>query len=59
MAPRRFLRDPLGILGGYRAYLVFTNLNAKSDVELRALGVTRMDLPRLAMEVVFESRRER
>jgi hypothetical protein len=57
VAPRRFPRDPLGILGGYRAYLVYTSLSAKGDDELAAHGVSRKDVPRLAMEVVFEGRR--
>ena len=56
VAPKRFLRDPLGILSGYRAYLVYTRLSAKSDAELGILGVDRASLPRLAMAVVFESR---
>lgn len=57
VAPQRFPRDPLGILSGYRAYLVHASLSVKSDAELAALGVRRKDLPRLAMEVVFEGRR--
>ena len=58
VAPKRFLRDPFGLLSGYRAYLVYTSLSAKSDRELTALGISRTDLPRIAVETIFESQRD-
>jgi len=56
IAPKRFMRDPFGLFSGYRAYLVHTDLSAKSDDELQALGLARKDVPRVAMEAVFEER---
>lgn len=55
VAPMRFLRDPFGFVSGYRAYLVYTHLAAKSDDELAALGLTRTDLPRAAMTAVLDA----
>jgi hypothetical protein len=54
VAPKRFLRDPFGFVSGYRAYLVYTHLNAKSEAELTVLNLNRSDLPRVAMSVVFD-----
>lgn len=56
IAPKRFIRDPFGLFSGYRAYLVYTHLAAKSDEELAALGLTRATLPRVAIQAVFDSR---
>ena len=56
VAPKRFLRDPFGLVSGYRAYLVYTHLAAKSDSELAALGVGRDTLAQTAMKVVLDGR---
>ena len=56
IAPRKMRFDPLGLVSGYRAYLVHTRLSAQSDSELAALGLTRAAVPRAAMEAVFEKR---
>ncbi len=52
LAPRRTKVDPLGIVSGYRAYVIYTRLSSLSDEELADLGLTRDDLPRAAMEAV-------
>lgn len=52
VAPRRSLADPFGIVSGYRAYVVYTQLSALGDVELAEMGLTRADLPRAAMEAI-------
>lgn len=49
IAPRKIRFDPLGLVSGYKAYLVYSGLAAKSDAELDALGLTRADLPRVAL----------
>jgi hypothetical protein len=54
VAPKRFLRDPLGFVSGYRAYLLYTHLSAKSDSELAELDLERAELPRVAMSAVLE-----
>ncbi len=56
IAPPKALRDPLGLISGYRAYLIYTHLSAKSDEELLALGVHRGDLPSLAMQAAQNGR---
>lgn len=56
LAPRRFRFDLLGLFSGYRAYLVHSRLNAKSDAELAEVNLTRKDLPWVAMEAIFEQR---
>lgn len=56
VAPKRFLRDPFGLVSGYRAYLVYTHLAAKSDAELKNLGLSRDMLARTAMQVVLDGR---
>jgi uncharacterized protein YjiS (DUF1127 family) len=52
--PGRF--DPLGLVSGYRAYLVHARLDAMDDAQLSAIGLTRADVPRAAMEAVLEAR---
>ena len=52
LAPGTLRVDPFGFVSGYKAYLIFTGLSAKSDSELAELGLTRPDLPRAAMEAV-------
>jgi hypothetical protein len=59
IAPKKFTRDPLGFFSGYRAYQVFTHLSGLEDEELRAMGVARGDIPRIASEVISAARRER
>ena len=54
VAPGPVRRDPLGIVTGFRAHRVYTALAAKSDRELDAMGLTRADLPRVAMAAVSE-----
>ena len=48
--------DPLGLVSGYKAYQIFTALDAKSDAQLSALGLKRVDLPRVAIGAVNEVR---
>lgn len=50
LAPGTFRFDPLGIVSGYKAYLIYTGLAAKSDKELAAMRLDRRDLPRVAMD---------
>lgn len=57
IAPLKALRDPLGLLSGYRAYLIYTHLSARSDEELVALGLNRSELPGLAMQAAQDGRR--
>ena len=47
-APAR-KRDPFGFIAGWRAFTAFNDLNALSDGELKARGLTRADLPRVAL----------
>ncbi|APX89487.1 hypothetical protein BV394_06955 [Brevirhabdus pacifica] len=58
IAPRKFRRDPLGLVSGYRAYLVYSHLSSLSDWELAELGLRRADLPRIAGDVIFQARNE-
>lgn len=54
IAPEHFWRDPFGLISGYRAYLVYSYLDGKTDEELLALGIDRGDVPRVASEVIFK-----
>lgn len=45
-------RDPWGFAMGWRGYHAFSRLNALTDGELAARGLSRGDLPRLALEVM-------
>jgi len=47
---RRF--DPLGLVSGYKSYLVYSALAAKSDTDLAAMGLARADVPRVALEAI-------
>lgn len=49
LAPGKIRFDPLGMISGYKAYLIYTGLAAKSDQELEKLGLTRAELPKTAM----------
>lgn len=54
IAPKRSRSDFFGLVPGYRAYLIYTHLEAKSDPELARLGLNRRDLPRIALEAAFD-----
>lgn len=56
IVPGRINFDPLGFVSGYKAYQIYTALDAKSDAELAALGLKRVDLPRVAVSAVHEVR---
>lgn len=45
-------RDPHGFAMGWRGYMTFSRLNAMTDAELAAQGLSRADLPRLALEAM-------
>lgn len=49
VAPGRIRFDPLGFVSGYKAYQIYTGLSAKSDADLAGMGLTRADLPHVAM----------
>ncbi|MBT8457630.1 MAG: hypothetical protein HKO95_16725 [Rhodobacteraceae bacterium] len=51
-APGTFRFDPLGMVSGFKAYLIYSALAAKSDTELAAMGLKRETLGRTAMEAV-------
>ncbi len=53
IAPKGGLKDFFGLLSGLRAYRVYTALESRSDPELRAMGLTRADLPRVAMQTML------
>lgn len=59
VAPKHFMRDPFGLVSGYRTYLVYSYLDGRSDAELSEMGLSRRDLPRAAMESVFEGRKSK
>ena len=48
--------DPLGLTAGWRAYRAYTRLDAQSDADLAARGLTRADLPRRAFDAGFGNR---
>ena len=56
ITPGQINFDPFGFVSGYKAYQIYTALDAKSDTELSALGLQRTDLPRVAMSAVNEVR---
>lgn len=49
-APGSFTFDPFGLVSGYKAYLIYTGLSARSDSELADMGIERTDVPRVAFE---------
>lgn len=55
VAPKNFLRDPLGLFSGYRAYLVFSHLDGLSDETLATLNLKRQDIPAIAAKQVTDS----
>ncbi len=48
VAPKKFLRDPLGFFSGYRSYLIFSHLSGMSDETLAKLKLKRQDIPAIA-----------
>ncbi|NNF24895.1 MAG: DUF1127 domain-containing protein [Rhodobacteraceae bacterium] len=52
LAPGAIRFDPLGIVSGYKAYMIYTGLAAKSDAELADIGLKRTDISRVAMQAV-------
>jgi hypothetical protein len=59
VAPKGGLKDLFGLLSGLRAYRVYTALESRSDPELRAMGLTRKDLPRVALEAMLPAEKTR
>ena len=53
IAPKKFRTDPFGLFSGYRAYLVYTRLDAMADHELAAIGLDRRDIPQVAFDAAF------
>ncbi len=52
IAPARGSFSFFGLLDGYRTYQVFTHLNALSDEDLESYGLSRRDLPKVALQTV-------
>jgi hypothetical protein len=50
IAPGSIRFDPFGFVSGYKAYLIYTALAAKSDAELARMGLERSAISRVAME---------
>ncbi len=44
--------DPLGLVSGWRGYRAYTELASLGDEALAARGLTRKDLPRVALEAM-------
>jgi hypothetical protein len=42
--------DPFGIVSGFKAYWIYTDLAERSDAELSAMGIERSDLAHIAIE---------
>lgn len=55
IAPARFKFDPLGLVSGYRAFLIWMHFNAMDDNELAALGLKRSDIARLASRSILDN----
>lgn len=45
-------RDPLGLKAGWRGYVVWRDLSALSDAELASRGLTRADIPAMALKAI-------
>lgn len=52
IAPKRTKFDLFGLVSGYKAYLVYSALEAKSDEELDRIGLERKDIARAAFEAI-------
>ena len=44
-----------GMTSGYQAYRVYTDLDAMTDAQLEAKGISRADLPGLAMKTITDA----
>ena len=55
VGPKGGMKDLFGLLSGYRAYRVYSALESRSDAELRAMGLSRRDLPRVAMDTILQN----
>jgi hypothetical protein len=42
-----------GMVKGYRAYRIYSDLDAKSDSALAAMNISRSELPRLAARAII------
>ena len=42
--------DPFGIVSGFKAYWIYSDLTERSDAELSAMGIERSDLAHIAIE---------
>jgi len=49
VAPGSFRFDPWGLVTGYKSYVIYSDLQGRSDAELAELGLTRAELPRAAV----------
>lgn len=49
-------RDPMGLRMGWRGFEAFSRLNALSDAELSARGLTRTELPQVALAAMMAGR---
>jgi hypothetical protein len=45
-----------GLMSGYKAYQLYTDLDGQSDAQLKANGVSRVDLPRIAMQKISNTK---
>lgn len=53
--PRVASRDPLGLVAGWRAYMVWRDLSSLSESQLAARGLTRQDIPAQARAEIFRA----
>jgi hypothetical protein len=42
--------DPFGIVSGFKAYWIYSDLAERSDAQLAAMGMERCDLAHIAIE---------
>ena len=56
IVPAKSRFDLFGLSAGLRAHRIYTALEKKSDADLAKLGLTRQDLPRVAMNAAFGHR---
>jgi hypothetical protein len=47
--------DPFGIVSGFRAYRIYSDLDAKSDAELARIGLDRTTIARAAFDAAFRA----
>ena len=41
--------DPFGLISGFKAFLVYSDLSDRSDAQLAAMGIDRADIVQIAM----------